>query len=153
MATWLGIGARIEHGDGIRLDIRPVGDVQGDILALPLRDGCVAGIECHHVLEHIERDEAERALRELYRALGPEGTLEISVPDMLKCAAALLDGKIELMVNIYSPDAERAQQHKWGYTPGMLLQALDAAGFGEFRTLPDRDRNSVRYQCFKRGGE
>jgi len=144
---WLAIGHNAEHQGAIRLDIRPVGDVVGDISAMPFKSGAACGVELHHVLEHIERDRAGQVLSELRRVLWPGGSLHISVPDILKCAQSLLNGNLSLLVNIYSPDPESAQHHRWGYTPETLNEALTRAGFVDIVAVHDRDAHSVRYYC------
>lgn len=48
---------------------------------LELKSGSVRHIHCEHVLEHLERDEAARFLRECRRVLVAEGTLRLILPD------------------------------------------------------------------------
>jgi SAM-dependent methyltransferase len=65
----------------VRIDIetRRGVDLVGDAQRLPIGDGAVDLIWCHHVLEHIEDD--TRALREMRRILRPgSGELIVSVP-------------------------------------------------------------------------
>jgi len=52
--------------------------VRGDAEALPFRDNAFDGLICFHVLEHVSDDAA--ALREIRRALSPDGWAVISVP-------------------------------------------------------------------------
>ena len=49
-----------------------------DLQALPFPDGSVAFVSCFHVLEHVPDD--ARALRELARALHPDGLMVLCVP-------------------------------------------------------------------------
>jgi SAM-dependent methyltransferase len=62
---------------------------QGDILALPMPDGCVPSLSCLHVVEHIglgrygdpiDPQGSRKALAELARVLAPGGRLYLSVP-------------------------------------------------------------------------
>lgn len=62
---------------------------------LPLRDGSVAFIYCSHVLEHFDRWESVRVLKECRRCLRQGGTMRIVVPDIPK------------MIGLY----QRAVQH------------------------------------------
>ena len=57
-------------------------DLIADIQTLPIRSSTANLIWCHHVLEHIERDDA--ALREFARILKPEGVVILSVPQDMK---------------------------------------------------------------------
>jgi SAM-dependent methyltransferase len=153
--AWLAVGWNPpEHTGALLLDIRPSeGVVTGDIRALDFPGETFAGVELHHVLEHLERDEAPGALAELWRVLAPGGALEISVPDLVRCARTLLSGAVQIIINIYSPDGEPAMRHRWGYTPATLRAALEAAAFVDIREVVDhRDTNSVRMHCRKPGG-
>ncbi len=121
---WLSIGARTEHPGSVRVDIRSVADVVADVCRLPFADGSFEGVECFHVLEHLLPDGARVALSELYRVCRLGGDVEIAVPDLLACARTLLSGNEQVLLNIYSPDPQEAQQHRWGYTPRSLVELL-----------------------------
>lgn len=145
---WIAVGSKAEHEGATTIDIRPgVADFTADIRKLPFDDCSTDGIECHHVLEHLERDDALGALKELYRVLRPGGTLEISTPDMIKCGKALAAGYKAILVNIYSPDPAPEQHHRWGYTPETLALILEKAGFINIQQMHDDDCHSIRYSC------
>lgn len=120
----LAIGGRAELPDALRVDIRPVGDVVGDVRALPFADGSFTAGECLHVLEHLLPTDAWQAVAELRRVLAPTAWLEVATPDLLRCAATLLAGDLRVLANIYSPDTQPAQRHRWGYTQATLRQLL-----------------------------
>ena len=79
----------------VRLGVLPQGyDVAWSGLKLvdirkkfPLPDGVVKFIYCSHVIEHFERWEALRILRECRRCLKDDGVLRLVVPDILKLMA------------------------------------------------------------------
>ena len=52
---------------------------QGDMTALPLEDGSLAGIVCFYALIHIHRSLVPMALGEMHRVLLPEGQLLVAV--------------------------------------------------------------------------
>jgi SAM-dependent methyltransferase len=51
---------------------------RGDMLALSLADGCLAGIVSFYAIIHLPRDRVTRALKEMSRVLQPEGRLLVS---------------------------------------------------------------------------
>lgn len=78
----LGCGPRIQAG-WINVDLLPgAGAYFADLRdPLELRDGSVLHIHCEHVLEHLERDEAQRFLGECRRILAADGSFRLIVPD------------------------------------------------------------------------
>lgn len=152
MGKWLSFGERTEHAGALRVDIRPVADEVADIRALPFDDGAFDGVECYHVLEHLLPDEAKAALTECVRVLKPGGELAVAVPDLRKCARTLLMGDLKILHNIYSPDAEPAQQHRWGYVPETMMVLLEEAGLTNIRQVAHHptDPNEMRFEAVKR---
>jgi len=126
-----------------------VADVTGDIRALPFAEGSFSGVECHHVLEHLERDDAPVALREMHRVLRKGGTLDIAVPDMARCAQTLLAGNLDILLNIYSPHEHPAQRHRWGYVTWSLKVALQGVGFIDVRLAEPTDAHELRMVAVK----
>jgi predicted SAM-dependent methyltransferase len=59
---------------------------------LELPDGSVRHIHCEHVLEHLERDEAQRFLGECRRILAADGSLRLILPDAEKYLRAYAGG-------------------------------------------------------------
>ena len=59
----------------------PIVDVKADILDLPFDDNSFDVVFCNHVLEHIKDD--EKAMRELYRVLKPNGMGIFQIPQDL----------------------------------------------------------------------
>ncbi len=146
MPEWLSFGARTEHAGSLRADLRPVGDVIADIRQLPPEWSGFKGVECFHVLEHLLPFEAKAAVAELYRVLVPGGELCVAVPDLEACARRILAGDTDVLANIYSPDAEPSQWHRYGYTHKTLLALLVDAGFIYVREDPPHpsDPNEMR---------
>ena len=122
--TWLSFGERTYHPGSLRLDIRPVADVCGDVRALPFVSDAFAGVECWHVIEHLLPWEAEAAVAELARVTQPGGTVDIAVPDLQLCAKLLLTGDTGALDYIYSPRPDPALCHRFGYTPVTLAFLL-----------------------------
>lgn len=62
---------------------------------LPLRNDSVQFVYCSHVLEHMERWEALRVLRECHRVLVSGGAVRIVVLDLAKICQQYIDGTEE----------------------------------------------------------
>lgn len=63
----------------------------GDIVAgLPVKAGHCQAIYTSHVLEHLCREDCDRALANTFRYLSPGGVLRIVVPDLRALAEAYL---------------------------------------------------------------
>jgi SAM-dependent methyltransferase len=60
----------IKHGDAIK--------------GLPLQDTSVDALYSSHMLEHLDRSEADKFLREAFRLLRPGGIIRLAVPDIKK---------------------------------------------------------------------
>jgi SAM-dependent methyltransferase len=67
----------------------PPGVHFGDVTrGLPVQDGLCDGVYCSHVLEHLSREDFERAIRETFRILKPGGIFRLVVPDLESAARA-----------------------------------------------------------------
>lgn len=88
-----------------------------------------------HLLEHLDREVAERCLREIRRVLRTGGVLRLAVPDLDGVVAgydpedpdAFLDGLYEG----HSHRRSRASQHRWQYNARSLRALLERVGFRE----------------------
>jgi predicted SAM-dependent methyltransferase len=69
---WVNVDAFPQPGLDLRWDIRD---------RFPCPDGVVELVYSEHVLEHLERNDADRLLAEVYRLLQPSGVVRIGVPD------------------------------------------------------------------------
>jgi len=73
--------ALIPNAVGVDLIARPERNVKkGDITALEFRDAQFDTVFCTEVLEHLNDEDLERCLREIYRVLKKGGRLIITVP-------------------------------------------------------------------------
>lgn len=151
---WLSFGEKTEHFGALRIDSRPVADQVHDIRDLSaFQKSSFAGVECHHVLEHLLPWDAPIALGELHKVMRPGATLEISVPDLALCSRLVLEGNTQIFENIFSPHEEEEQRHRWGYTMSTLTNVLSNAGFVEIKRVPSPiDPNEIRIVCLKATG-
>jgi predicted SAM-dependent methyltransferase len=72
------------HPDWINLDLyRAAGVVYHDLRRLlPFPEASVDAVYHSHVLEHIDKDKAEKFTRDCYRVLKPGGIIRVVVPDL-----------------------------------------------------------------------
>ena len=107
---------------------------------LPFRDASCSAIFSEHVIEHLSKNDAEKLMRECYRALQPRGVLRLSTPDagrFLRSYAS--DGQflrhpsfpepIETPLDRINMMMRENGQHLWVYDAPSLLLLLSRAGF------------------------
>jgi len=137
----LNIGAGNKRFDGYTgIDIAPGTAV--DIIApawdIPLADGCADEILGVHVFEHLYRWEAPKALAEWARLLKPGGLLALEMPDLMKWAVNIAEGKknnkhpdqLGMWAAYGDPRLENpAMTHRWGWTFATIKPLLMEAGF------------------------
>lgn len=63
-----------------KLGARPAALVQADVQALPFADGEFDGAVAFSILEHLKRDQLERALAEIARVLAPNARFLVGCP-------------------------------------------------------------------------
>lgn len=84
---------KLNHLDYTTTDLNsPLADVKADICDLPFVDNSFDCILCNHVLEHIPDD--EKAMKELFRVLKPEGMAILQIPQDLNRAETFEDNSI-----------------------------------------------------------
>jgi len=156
MKKVLCIGAKCERNDVADIvyvmDIRSsVGVLVGDIRDMNMfEDDTFSRIECFHVLEHLYPSEVHGALLELKRVLKPGGLLEISVPNILACAATLLTGNREILYNMYGTfEAVPFTDHKFGYIPSSFEPLLKEAEFSKVEQVKEHDIHEMIWNCWK----
>jgi SAM-dependent methyltransferase len=141
---------RLPAVEYVGVDLRAHGrhvDVIGNAESLPVRSGAFDVILCTHVLEHLDDD--RRAMRELRRALHPDGVAVVSVP-------LRLDRPTHEDPSITDP-AERAKVfgergHVRLYGTD-LRDRLEAAGFTVEVDWATAIEDSVRRRCGLRTDE
>lgn len=118
---------------------------------IPYADGSVSVIYSSHMLEHLDRAEARRFMRECHRVLQPGGILRIAVPDLLPLARAYVEGggaDSFLSACVLELDKPRGfkgrihhaifggREHHWMYDGASLSRLMKEAGFAEPTILP-----------------
>src|SRR5262245_43358548 len=92
----LGCGPNLLTG-WANVDLRSAaGVVELDLAhALPVADDSVELIYSEHFIEHLDRGDGERLLRECRRVLKPGGRIRISTPDLQAAARFYLEGRTD----------------------------------------------------------
>jgi len=94
-----------------------------------------------HCLEHINRNERQRVVKELHRVLAPGGTAYVEVPDfrqtvhLLNKAFEQDDAKSAHIwtTSIYGKQRFPGDQHCWGFTRHTLEELFVEAGFKSYQ--------------------
>ncbi|MGO1074481.1 class I SAM-dependent methyltransferase [Inquilinus sp. CA228] len=134
------VGSRDFKPDGyLTVDIDPAmkPDIIADITNMnAVADRSADEVVAGHVLEHIDWPDSFLAFAEFARVLKPEGVLKIALPDMGCLLRMLLSGDsaFHVMGLVYGIGGRinRFEQHRYGFTPGMLVDILETLGFDQF---------------------
>lgn len=117
---------------------------------IPHADGSVGVVYSSHMIEHLDRREAFRFVRECLRVLAPGGILRLAAPDLLPLARAYVDGGFAddflaaCLLELDKPLGFRARLrklmfggrgHHWMYDGRSLAKLVTACGFIDVRVL------------------
>jgi len=116
----------------VRVDIRDEcnPDYRCDIRQLPFGDDEFDGIFTSHVLEHFDREEHVKLLKEWLRVLKPGGTVQIVVPSIEWAAKQIAGGVVNVHVLnvLYGAQSNPYDYHKVGFTPNSLDELVTSHG-------------------------
>lgn len=133
----------------------PENVVYGDIVkGLPYATGSCNGLYSSHVLEHLSRDDCEKALGEAYRLLKPGGVFRAVLPDLraavesyvARASAGDSNASHAFMEETYLGLRARPRtaigvirgivgnsQHLWMWDRAAMIEAFRGAGFVSIR--------------------
>jgi predicted SAM-dependent methyltransferase len=118
---------------------------------LPLKQGSCEVVYSSHMLEHLDRNGADKFLKEAYRVLCPNGIIRIAVPDIKEQIAQYLEsGDADNFVestNMCVPRPTSLAQklrfilvgprhHQWMYDGNSLSRMLQKHGFIDVAIMP-----------------
>jgi len=130
-------GETIKEGWKIlNIQRKPGVDFVGDISNLDqFKDGSVDEIYASHVIEHVDQNNIEKTLNGIYRVLGKNGKIYISVPDMdILCKIFMdpnssLDMKWHAMRMMFGGQTDKYDFHYFGWNFLFLNGYLNKVGF------------------------
>ena len=130
-------GESIKEGWKIlNIQKKPGVDFVGDISNLDqFKDGSVDEIYASHVIEHVDQNNIEKTLKGIYRVLGKNGKIYISVPDMdILCkifidSKSTLDMKWHAMRMMFGGQTDKYDFHYFGWNYQFMNQYLKKVGF------------------------
>lgn len=114
----LGCGSRF-HPDWVNIDGKSADAsvIEYDLRkGIPYPDNEFQVVYHSHVLEHFQKDDAVRFLKECHRALAPGGVIRIAVPDLERIAKHYL----EALDQSLNGEREWMHHHEW-----MMLELYD----------------------------
>jgi SAM-dependent methyltransferase len=139
----------------------------GDVLrGLPLAAGSARAVYSSHVLEHLPRNDVERAIGEAFRVLEPGGTFRMVVPDLEHAARGYLralegggnEGNDSFMRETVLGLAERPRgllaflrswlggsAHLWMWDWPSLRRLFEQVGFEAIRRAEFGDADDPRF--------
>lgn len=162
----LNIGCGRKHlEDYVNVDVDatldPPPDMVADVRSLGLEESSADEILAVHVLEHLTLWDARFALVDWHRILRPGGRLVLELPNAVKCARNLVQGRGENLSlwGLYGdPRSENPLMlHRWGWSPDSLRRELERVGFVEvLEQVPEfhgsgRDNRDMRIVSRRRG--
>jgi predicted SAM-dependent methyltransferase len=143
----------IDNWREIRVDIDPQWepDIVADVANMPqIPNESVDAVFMSHCLEHLQRDDAPKAMKEFLRILKPGGGFLTHMPDLQQAASVVADGRGDQflyqspggaitamdMLFGYQPRVKfsRSMLHQWGYTLVSLHKLMSEAGFNDVKT-------------------
>lgn len=136
----IGCGNRRLPGyTGIDAVQRPAADIVAPAHDIPLADGCAEEVLAVHLVEHEFSWRVPALLTEWHRLLAPGGRLVLEMPDVMKCARNLVEGRTGRkpdqlhMWGIFGDDTlqDPFMMHKSGWWFDRLAPVVRAAGFVE----------------------
>lgn len=138
----LHIGAGDKYWPGfINVDFDGDQDVNCDITDLEFPNESVDEIHGIHVFEHLNRVDAQDAVKEWRRVLKPGGKLVLEMPCLDKIIGMINDGVTDTrmtLMGLFGDPRYRNEymQHRWCYSEDEIIRLMTALGFEASVTEP-----------------
>lgn len=120
--------------------------IYGDATNLDFPENTFDEVMMVHCLEHLDMEEGNLAIREIYKVLKVGGSVDIELPNLVKACELLLKTSyaedtqkwyrvMGLLYGTTGSDGE-GQYHMCGYTPEYLRFKLEERGFKDIQDIP-----------------
>lgn len=118
----------------VNVDLYGEPDVRCDVRKLLMPNDYAMEIHAIHLFEHLDRMEAQDALKEWARVLIPGGKLVLELPCLDKIMTMYMEGERNyglIQFGLFGDPRPRnaAMLHKWCWTVGEMKEELILAGF------------------------
>ncbi len=125
-------------------------DINAECTDLPFEKSTVDEIVSFHLIEHMDKVHAEKALVHWYNLLKPGGKIVIECPDLEEIIKKyLLTKNEELLYSIYGRNRYKYDVHLWGYTKESISTLLSSIGFSNIKTMGGTDYHSKFEPCMR----
>lgn len=139
MRVRINVGAGLTRFPGagwINCDRHGDQDVLCDAFPLPFETDFADEVWAIHLLEHIHRSQAGRALYEWFRVLKPGGKLVLEVPCLDKIAKLIVDGEENIRLTVMGifgdpRDSKPDMMHQWCWSKKELIDTLTGVNFDQ----------------------
>lgn len=116
---------------------------------LQIDDATVDEICAFHVIEHMTRDDARKAICHWFIKLEHGGKVIVECPDLRQVCIDYLNGKPEGITGIFGNQLHAGQIHAWGYVLDTLCDLLESAGFKIVYKGSGQDGHAIDWPCIR----
>ena len=148
----VGCGRVIKEGY-VNIDVKPSKGITLDMIRdcteLPYEDNSVDLIESFHLIEHLDRHKALRAMKHWYALLKPRGRLVIECPDFELAVQDYVNGNKKRIDNIFGLQRNPYDFHFFGYSRKSLERILRGFGFKRVIQQQPTDYHKDQEPCLR----
>ena len=137
----IGCGANKIAEEAIGVDIRRTKavDIIADARQLPFKDEVFDHVYSSHLIEHFSHREVKNVLKEWFRVLKKDGTIEIRCPWLrVRALIFFLRPTWKNVKHIYGGQEHEGNFHKCGFSFGLLKELLEDVGIIKVRRVIKR---------------
>ena len=131
----INVGAGDKYFPGwINVDKHGEQDVFADAAELPFESNYADEIHAYHIIEHMHRKQAARAVENWFKVLKPGGKLVLEMPCLDKIVDLIKGGERNLRLTLFGlfgdpRDKKPDMMHQWCYSKSEIAELLSGSGF------------------------